>query len=38
MILEKGAADIPLCVSRAEAAYNENNKAMVLMNCYDAIL
>jgi hypothetical protein len=38
MILEKSSDDIPKCLSRAEASYNENNRPHILMNCYDATI
>jgi len=42
--MERVAIGIPRCLARAEALYNtvknfkKNNKPMILMNCYDAVL
>lgn len=38
MIMQKEEKDAPLCMSRAEASFNMNNRPHILMNCYDAIL
>lgn len=36
--MKKNSSEIPLCISRAEASYNMNNRPHIMMNCYDAIL
>jgi len=38
MFLKKDIGEIPLCISRAEASYYENNRPHILMNCYDALM
>jgi hypothetical protein len=38
MFLQKKDPEIPMCMIRAEALYNFNNKPMVLTNCYEAVM
>ena len=34
----KTEGEVPQCMVRAENLYNFNNKPMILMNCYDAVM
>lgn len=38
MFLKKKEGDVPECMVRAENMWNFQNKPMVMMNCYDAVM